>query len=73
LIDRRGSIGRNIFWTLGRRRRFFAWRAGLGRIARVLGHQALLERLVGRRRLRSGRTSWEEREAKQAESDFDFH
>jgi len=28
--------------------------------------------LVGRRRLRSGRTSWEEREAKQAESDFDF-
>src|SRR5204863_279264 len=70
---RRQRLRRNIFWTFGRRRRFFAWRAGLGRIARVLGHQALLERLVGRRRLRSGRTSWEEREAKQAESDFDFH
>jgi hypothetical protein len=58
---------------LGRRRRLFTDCARLGRIAGVLGHQALLERLVGSRRLRSGRTSWEEREAEQAEGDFDFH
>src|SRR5260370_42578633 len=42
-------------------------------IARVLGHQTLLKRLMCRCGLRRGRTSWQERQAKQTESDFDLH
>src|SRR5260370_35809322 len=42
-------------------------------IARVLGHQTLLKRLMCRRGLRRGRTSWQERQAKRTKSDFDLH
>src|SRR5207237_9978251 len=73
LFNRVRSVGRHVLWAFGRRRWLLARRAGRGGIARVLGHQTLLERLMCRGGLGRGRTSWQERQAKQTESDLDLH
>ena len=73
LVNGSRRICRDIFRTFRRRSGFFARGARFSRVARVLCHQALLESLVRAGGLRGRRTSGQECETEQAESDLDFH